>query len=83
METLLDRGADGDVAEAEAVIERLTDTRANESLAMRDLWLLRQRAFLARAHGDATAYAHFRDRYSAMATSLGFEGHIAWAATMP
>jgi hypothetical protein len=83
VETLLDRGADGDVAEAEAVIERLADTRANESLAMRDLWLLRQRAFLARAHGDATAYAHFRDRYSAMATSLGFEGHIAWAATMP
>ena len=83
VETLLDRGADGDVAEAEAVIERLADTRANESLAMRDLWLLRQRALLARAHGDATAYAHFRDRYSAMAKSLGFEGHIAWAATMP
>ncbi len=83
VETLLDRGADGDVAEAEAAIERLADTRANESLAMRDLWLLRLRALLARAHGDAAACTHFWDRYSAMATSLDFEGHIAWAEAMP
>jgi Adenylate and Guanylate cyclase catalytic domain/zinc-ribbon domain len=79
VETLLDSGADGDVAEAEAAIERLADTRGNESLAMRDLWLLRLRARLARAHGDAAACTHFLDRYSAMATSLDFEGHIAWA----
>jgi hypothetical protein len=44
---------------------------------------LRLRALLARAHDDATAYAHFRDRYRDMATSLGFEGHIAWAEAMP
>jgi hypothetical protein len=47
------------------------------------LVLLRLRALLARAHGDATAYAQFRDRYRDMARTLGFEGHIAWAEAMP
>jgi hypothetical protein len=82
VETLLDRGTDGDVAEAEAAIERLVAAPADEGLVMRDIWLLRLQALLARAHGDAPAYAHFRDRYRDMATSLGFEGHIAWAEAM-
>jgi hypothetical protein len=50
---------------------------------VRDTWLLRLRALLARAHGDAAAYGHFRDRYRDMARTLGFEGHIAWAEAMP
>jgi hypothetical protein len=33
--------------------------------------------------GDETSYRDYRDRYRAMATSLGFEGHIAWAEAMP
>ncbi len=37
----------------------------------------------ARAHGDAAAYAQFRDRYRDMATSLGFEEHMKWAEEMP
>jgi len=82
VETLLDRGADGDVAEAEAAIERLADAPADEGLVMRDIWLLRLRALLARAHGDAAAYAHFRDRYRDMAKTLGFEGHMKWAEAM-
>jgi hypothetical protein len=83
VETLLDRRADGDLAEAEAAIERFATAPANEGLVIREIWLLRLRALLARAHGDAAAYADFRDRYRAMATSLGFEGHIAWAEAMP
>jgi class 3 adenylate cyclase len=82
VETLLDRGADGDVAEAEAAIERLATAPADEGLVMRDIWLLRLRALLARAHGDAAAYADFRDRYRDMAKTLGFEGHIEWAEAM-
>jgi hypothetical protein len=70
------------LAEAEAAIERLATAPADEGLVMRDIWLLRLQALLARAHGDAPAYAHFRDRYRDMATSLGFEGHIAWAEAM-
>jgi class 3 adenylate cyclase len=83
VETLLDRGAEGDVAEAEAAIERLATAPADEGLVIRDIWLLRLRALLARARGDTAAYAHLRDRYRDMATSLGFEGHIAWAEAMP
>jgi hypothetical protein len=71
------------VAEAEAAITRLADAPTDDGLAVRDIWLLRLRAVLARAHGDAVAYAHFRERYGDMATSLGFEGHIAWAEAMP
>ncbi len=81
-QTLLDRGADGDVAEAEAAIERLAVASADEGLVIRDIWLLRLRALLARAHGDAAAYAELRDRYRDMAKTLGFEGHIAWAEAM-
>jgi hypothetical protein len=86
VETLLDRAADCDVAEAEAeaAIERLAAAPADEGLVRRrDIWLLRLRALLARAHGDAGAYAHLRDRYRDMATSLGFEGHMEWAEAMP
>ena len=83
VETLLDRGADGDVAEAEAAITRLADASADDGLATCEIWLLRMRALLAHAHGDDTAYRDYRDRYRAMATSLGFEGHIAWAEAMP
>jgi hypothetical protein len=82
VETLLDRGTDDDMAEAEAAIERLAAAPADEGLALRDIWLLRLRALLARAHGDAQAYTHFRDRYRDMAKTLGFEGHIAWAEAM-
>jgi hypothetical protein len=83
VETLLDRGTDADVAEAEAAIERLAAAPAEEGLVIRDIWLLRLRALLARAHGDAAAYTHLEDRYRDMARSLGFEGHIAWAEAMP
>jgi hypothetical protein len=83
VQTLLDRGTDDDMAEAEAAIERLAAAPADEGLALRDIWLLRLRALLARAYDDAAAYAHFRDRYRDMATSLGFEGHIEWAEAMP
>ena len=48
VETLLDRGADGDVAEAEAAVERLATAPADEGLVMREIWLLRLRALLRR-----------------------------------
>jgi hypothetical protein len=83
VETLLDRGAEGDVAEAEATIERLAAAPADEGLVMRDIWLLRLRALLSKVHGDESSYRDYRDRYRAMATSLGFEGHMKWAEAMP
>ncbi len=82
VETLLDRGAEGDVAEAEAAIERLAAAPAEDGLVIRDIWLLRLRALLARARGDDIAYRDLVSRYRAMAESLGFEGHIDWAEAM-
>ncbi len=82
VETLLDRGAEGDIAEAEAVVARLAAAPADGSV-IRDVWLLRLRTLLARAHGDDAAYHGLRDRYRDTATSLGFEGHMKWAKAMP
>jgi len=83
VEALLDCRAEADVAEAEAAIKRLASAPADEGLVIRDIWLLRLRALLARVHGDAAAYAHLRDRYRDMAKTLGYEGHIEWAEAMP
>jgi class 3 adenylate cyclase len=83
VETLLDRLDVADVAEAEAAIERLATAPADAGLVMREIWLLRLSALLARARGDDTAYRDYRGRYRDMARTLGFEGHIAWAEAMP
>ena len=84
VETLLDRGSEADVSAAEIAIERLAAAPADDDgLVMRDIWLLRLRALLARGHGDEAGYRDYRERYRAMATSLGFEGHMEWADAMP
>jgi class 3 adenylate cyclase/energy-coupling factor transporter ATP-binding protein EcfA2 len=83
VEMLLERGAEGDVAEANSAIDRLATFLAEEGSLLRDIWLLRLRALLARAHGDDISYREYRDRYRDTAKTLEFEGHIAWAATMP
>jgi hypothetical protein len=87
VETLLDRYADGDseddLAEAEAAIERLALAPADEGLVVREIWLLRLHVLLARARGDDASYREYRDRYRAMAKTLGFEGHTRWAEEMP
>jgi hypothetical protein len=83
VQTLLNRGADGDVSEAEAAISRLADAPADEGMVIREIWLLRLKALLARALGDETGYRECRDHYRDMAKTLGYEGHIAWAEAMP
>ena len=84
VESLLARGADADVEEADTQVQRLARAaQADSGLAVEEIWLLRSRALLAKAHGDETAYRDCRDRYRAMAKSLGFEGHMKWAEAMP
>jgi hypothetical protein len=83
VQTLLERRADDDLAEAEAAIERLAAAPTDERVAVRDIWLLRLRALLARAHGDDARYREYRGRYRHMARTLEFDGHIAWAEAMP
>jgi hypothetical protein len=70
------------VAEAEAAIERLAAAPADDGLVMRDIWLLRARALVARARDNDVAYRDLASRYREMAESLGFEGHTDWAKTM-
>ena len=82
VEILLDRGDDHDMAEAEAAINTL-ETAPAEGSVIRDIWVLRLRALVAKAHGEDSAYRELRDRYREMATSLGFEGHMDWAEAMP
>jgi hypothetical protein len=82
VETLLERGTAGDLAEAQQAFDWLENLAADERWAVRDIWLLRLRALLARARGDHFAYRDLVGRYRAMAASLGFEGHIAWAEAM-
>jgi hypothetical protein len=83
VETLLDRCAAGDMAEAEAAIKRLAEAPADEGLVVREIWLLRLQALLARAHSDDVRYREYRGRYRDMAKTLGFQGHIAWAQETP
>ena len=83
VESLLRRGSDTDVQEAAAAIERLAAVPTDPGFVLNEIPLLRMRALLARAHGDEAGYRDYRDRYRAMATSLGFEGHMKWAEAMP
>jgi len=83
VETLLRRGSDTDVQEAAAAIERLAAVPTDPGFVLNEIPLLRMRALLAKAHGDEAGYRDYRDRYRAMATSLGFEGHITMAEAMP
>ena len=79
--TLLERGAKGDLADAQEAIDWLENLPADGS-AMREITLLRLRALRARARGDVVAYGDLVSRYRALATSLGFEGHMKWAEAM-
>jgi hypothetical protein len=82
VEMLLERGAEGDLAEAQEAIDWLANLSADDGSAIPEITLLRLRALIARARGDDVAYRDLLSRYRAMAESLGFEGHIAWAEAM-
>jgi adenylate cyclase len=79
----LQRGEDGDLADARVAIDRLAAVPTDPGFVLHEIWLLRLRALLAQALDDKAAYLDYRDRYRAMAKKLGFEGHMAWAEAMP
>ncbi|HZN84661.1 MAG TPA: adenylate/guanylate cyclase domain-containing protein [Mycobacterium sp.] len=82
VEALLERRADGDIAEAQRSIDRLVNMPDYAGSAVCEIWLLRLRALLCRARGEDIAYQDFVNRYRTMADSLGFERHIAMAEAM-
>ena len=81
VDTLLARGDEGDVEEAERVISRLA-SGPDEAVMYRQVWLLRLRALVARAKGEEIRHRELAQRYRVLATSLGYEGHTAMAVAM-
>ncbi len=81
VDTLLARGEKGDIGEADRVIQRLA-IGPGEAPLYREVWLLRLRALVARARGEEIRYRELAQRYRELATSLGFEGHMAMAEAM-
>jgi adenylate cyclase len=82
VEALLQQGDKGDLEAAQAAIDRLAAAPTDPAFVLSEIWLLRMRALLARAHGDDAMYRSHRDDYRKMANELGFEGHMAWAEAM-
>jgi adenylate cyclase len=81
-ELLLRRGETDDLAEVDAVIDRLSAVPTEPGVVLRELPLLRLRAMSACARRDATGYRKHAKDYAAMANSLGFEAHMAQAGAM-
>ncbi|KUI15786.1 cyclase [Mycolicibacterium acapulense] len=82
VEALLERGTEGDLAEAQNAVHALAHLPANGRSAVIEITRLRLRTLMARAGGDEAAHRELLSRYRAMADSLGFEGHSAWAQAM-
>jgi adenylate cyclase len=82
VETLLTRGTAKDLADSDVAIDRLAAAPTDAGYVLNEITVLRLRTLLAQARADQSSYRAFRDRYRAMATSLGFEGHIAMAEAM-
>jgi adenylate cyclase len=83
VESLLHRGSDADLRDAQVAIKRLAAVPTEPGFVLHEIWLLRMRALLAKSESKIRAYQDYRDRYRKMATDLGFEGHMAWAEAMP
>jgi class 3 adenylate cyclase len=77
VETLLARGGEADLQEAQAAIERLA--AAPVDLPDLKICVLRLRVLLAGARGDEAAYRDLSRQHRAMAIKLGRLGHMAMA----
>ena len=82
VEALVERGGEGDLAEAQEAFDRLASLSTGDGSAILEITLLRLRTLLARARADDVAYRDLVNCYRAMAESLGFEGHMALAEAM-
>ena len=69
VETLLARGGEADLQEAETAIERLASSPLDPGLVLREIWLLRLRALLADARGDEV-------RLSRSQPATSRDGHV-------
>jgi hypothetical protein len=79
VESLLRRGRDTDLVDAQAAIDALAAVPTEPNFVVYQLPLLKTRALLARAQDDSRGYQTYADRYKAFAKALDFEGHMATA----
>jgi adenylate cyclase len=82
VELLLQRGEPADIAAAREAIDRLAAVPVEPGVVVYEVALLRLRALLARACGDEPEYRQYVDQYRAMASDIGFQGHMAVAEAM-
>ena len=73
VESLLDRGAEGDLQEALSAIDRLAAVPSEPGFVLHELPLLRLRARVARVQGDDAASRQFMQDYRARAAAADFE----------
>ena len=76
VESLLARGADGDLQKAQDAIDRLAEVPVDPGFVLHEIPLLRLRALIARAQGDDDACRELMDRFRAAAEAAGFEALV-------
>ena len=79
VESLVARGADGDLQEAQAAIDRLASVPHEPGLVLHELPLLWVRSRMAHVHGDHAASRQFMQDYLAKAATADFEPLVAAA----
>jgi adenylate cyclase len=73
VEALLERGAGGDLAGAQAAIDRLAAVPTEPGFVLHELPLLRLRALVAHKQGDVAGCRELMQRYRAKAAAAGFD----------
>jgi adenylate cyclase len=76
------RATPADLRHAQTAVDRLSADPTEPGVVLNEIALLRGRAQLARAHGDANAFERIVREYRGKATAYGFEGHLAMANVM-
>ena len=72
VESLLDRGTDDDVREAQATIDRLAAVPVDAGFVLHEIPLLRLRALVAQKHGDDIAFHELMGRHYAKVAAADF-----------
>ena len=82
VEALLARGSNADLEHAQRAIDRLASVPTEPGYVLHELPVLRLRALLARARGDAPGYQRLAGRLRITAQEADFAGYLAQADAM-
>ncbi|MDT5017297.1 MAG: hypothetical protein QOD39_3457 [Mycobacterium sp.] len=82
VEALLQRDGAGDMQAAQQAMDALAAVPTDRGFVLHELPLLRLRALMARACGDAAGYRGFVERFRTRAEEADFEGYLAQADAM-